>query len=140
MKHNKYLVSLLITPLLLTGCTTNEYKGEMEIKTINFNELSGGYEVSTSNIKTYFPNGKNIPYIDLSETITSLDGLFDSSTIGVSLNTLVNTFSVSKYYDNYPYYKMYINYANDTIKMNDFSMVNTLLKSLSTTSYNSYLT
>lgn len=41
MKHNKYLVSLLITPLLLTGCTTNEYKGEMEIKTINFSELSG---------------------------------------------------------------------------------------------------
>ena len=140
MKHNKYLVALLITPLLLTGCTTNEYKGEMEIKTINFNELSGGYDVSANNIKTYFPNGKNIPYIDLNETITSLDGLFDSATIGVSLNTLVNTFTVSKYYGGYAYYKMYINYANDTIKMNDFSMVNTLLKSLSTTSYNSYLT
>lgn len=140
MKHNKYSLLILITPLLLVGCTTNEYKGEMETKIIPFNELSGGYDIDDTNIKTYFPNGSSIPYIDVSDTISSLDGLFDSGSISVTLNTLVNTFTVTKYYQGYPYYKMYINYANDTIKMNDFDMINSLLKSISTTSYNSYLT
>ncbi len=139
MKHIKFPFLLLITPLLLVSCTTNEYKGTMEIKVVTFNELSGGYNIEASNIKTYFPNGSSIPYIDVSDTINTLDGLFDSSSISVTLNTLVNTFTVTKYYQGYPYYKMYINYANDTIKTNDFNMVNALLKSISTTSYNSYL-
>lgn len=86
-----------------------------------FQNYSTEFTVPATKMSAYFYENGNVPYMDINEFVSALDGFLDSSSFQTSVNEKYNVLTLSWYYEDV--YKLYcaVNWETNEIYVNDFS-------------------
>lgn len=144
MKIKKIFIPLLIVisgTVILSGC----YKQDnVKVKTekTKFYNLASDYNMPATSINTYFVDGNDTRYVDVSNFMASLKGFYQTSYLRKRFNTFNNTLKISFYgMDQNNTTKEYyaeFDWQNDTITVNNRVFFNIIHQS-NTTNYSKYL-
>ena len=144
MKIKKIFIPLLIAisgTVILSGC----YKQDnVKVKTekTKFYNLASDYNMPATSINTYFVDGNDTRYVDVSNFMASLKGFYQTSYLRKRFNTFNNTLKISFYgMDQNNTTKEYyaeFDWQNDTITVNNRVFFNIIHQS-NTTNYSRYI-
>ena len=141
------LTTILISSLTACNISTPKDEGNFTVDSnSSFENLSDEYTIKNSTLNTYYLEGdKSVPYVDVREFVTALNGFLDSDNIKGSLYNFMSYMVLSYTYKSYTYkgvqsyrYNCIFDWNEDTIRVVDDGFFNVIKKSTSATSYNSH--
>lgn len=146
MKKRNLLILTTILISSLTACNifTPKDEGNFTVDSnSSFKNLSDEYTIKNSTLNTYYLEGdKSVPYVDVREFVTALNGFLDSDNINGSLFNFMSYMVLSYTYKGVQSYRYncIFDWNEDTIRVDDDGFFNIIKKSTSATSYNSHQT
>ena len=115
MKYKNISPFILIFGLILTGCVNgfvNDNNANVTVANIPFENLSKQeYKIKNSDLKIYYIDNGTVPYVDILNFISTLDGYLDTSNIKYSINKYNNQLTL--YYNGQ--YPIIFNWEKNTI-------------------------
>lgn len=147
MKKTKILLmsSLLLTSLIcLSSCNkifnfnleSNDFHRNFKKLQHSFTNLSDEYVTSDNSfIDTYYLEDSNVPYINITQYLHALDGVYDTSYLNFELDTKKNNYKIFWSYKGEDFqYSLDIDYKKNIITVNDLSFFD-ITKETSSTNY-----
>ena len=141
MKKTFKIISLIISftiIMMLSSCffnSVNDNDKELNVKEVDFTNLSNDYTVEDKKINLYFYKDGNVPLIDIRDYYNALSGFYDMSSRDVSINKLFNRLYISS--KKYSQQRVIFDWKYNTITFkNTLSVYSTV--SSSSTDFSSY--
>ncbi len=141
MKKQALLLCLSLPLCLsLSGCSffsssSSDYEDDISLKSRSLPSYNydSEYQIKESYLKTYYVNGGSLPYVNLSDFVSSLEGLYETKYI--SYRTPSSRKLVASWRSQYDTYSLTVDDEKNAITVSSMTFFN-LLYSTSETNYN----